>query len=98
MPQREINFFERACADLVKAAGEKRMRDTWGRDEEARRVLDLLREKRSVLLVGPPGAGKTAIVNRVAALIAAEKPAFPNGLYSVGSAAIIATPQGYIGQ
>jgi ATP-dependent Clp protease ATP-binding subunit ClpA len=98
MTREQKGFFDRTCVDLVQAACGPGVRETWGRDEEARRVVALLREKRSVLLVGPPGVGKTAIVNRVAALIAAEAPDWPKGLYAVSSASIIATAQGYIGQ
>ena len=98
MGDQEPDFFAETCADLVRAVRERRVREAWGRDEVARQVLDFLRERRSVLLVGAPGIGKTAIVNRVAALIDAEHPEYPKGLFSIGSRQIVATPQGYLGQ
>ncbi len=52
------SFFDRTCADLVQAAGEQRLRQTWGRDEEARQVLGLLRERRSVLLLARPASAR----------------------------------------
>jgi ATP-dependent Clp protease ATP-binding subunit ClpC len=89
-------FFDEACVDLVAEAVAGRLPAVHGRDEEAHEVASLLRDGRSVLLVGPTGGGKTAIVNRVAALLAADSSA-PH-LYSITTAQIIATPQGYIGQ
>jgi hypothetical protein len=90
------NFFLRASIDLVAEATAGRLPTIHGRDDEAREVLALLRDRRSVLLVGPTGAGKTAVVNRVAALLAES--AHAPRLYSITTAQIIATPQGYIGQ
>ncbi len=68
------------------------------RDKEAEEVLSLLRAGRSVLLVGPPGAGKTAIMNRVAAMLADNKLRSSMRIFSATTAQIIATSQGYIGQ
>src|SRR5947208_1109930 len=93
-----LDFFHRTCIDLVDAATEERLPTIYSRDEEAGEALSLLKARRSVLLVGPPGVGKTAVVNRVSALLAEERPRSSMRIYSVTTAQIIATAQGYIGQ
>jgi hypothetical protein len=47
---------------------------------------------------GTPGAGKTAIINRAAAILADNKLRTTTRIYSITTAQIIATAQGYIGQ
>ena len=54
--------------DLVKAAREGKLDPVIGRDEEIRRVLQILsrRTKNNPILLGEPGTGKTAIVEGLA--------------------------------
>jgi len=54
--------------DLVKAAEEGKLDPVIGRDEEIRRVIQILcrRTKNNPCLVGEPGVGKTAIVEGLA--------------------------------
>jgi ATP-dependent Clp protease ATP-binding subunit ClpA/protein subunit release factor A len=92
------DFFHRTCVDLVDTAAEGRLPTIYSRDKEAYEVLSLLRARRSVLLCGQPGVGKTAIINRVAALLAEERTRDSLRIFSVTTAQIIATAQGYIGQ
>src|SRR5437016_2686774 len=92
------DFFHRTCVDLVDAAAEGRLPTIYSRDKEAHEALSLLRNQRSVLLVGPPGVGKTALINRAAALLAEDKTRHSLRIYSITTAQIIATAQGYIGQ
>lgn len=93
-----LDFFHRTCVDLVDAASEGRLPTIYGRDKEAQEMLSLLEEGRSVLLVGHPGAGKSAIINRAAALLGENKQPQSTRIFSVTTAQIIASAQGYIGQ
>jgi ATP-dependent Clp protease ATP-binding subunit ClpC len=93
-----LDFFHRTCIDLVDAATEERLPTIYCRDQEAHEVLSLLQARRSVMLVGPAGVGKTAVVNRAAALLSADRMRLKTRIYSITTAQIIATPQGYIGQ
>eukprot|EP00537_Pseudo-nitzschia_pungens_P014326 CAMPEP_0172385388 /NCGR_PEP_ID=MMETSP1061-20121228/3064_1 /TAXON_ID=37318 /ORGANISM="Pseudo-nitzschia pungens, Strain cf. pungens" /LENGTH=920 /DNA_ID=CAMNT_0013114389 /DNA_START=46 /DNA_END=2808 /DNA_ORIENTATION=+ len=54
--------------DLVKSAEEGRLDPVIGRDEEIRRVVQILsrRTKNNPVLVGEPGTGKTAVVEGLA--------------------------------
>lgn len=58
--------------DLVEAARSGRLDPVVGRDEEIRRVIRVLarRTKNNPVLIGPPGVGKTAIVEGLAQRIA----------------------------
>lgn len=60
--------------DLTKLAREKRLDPVVGRDNEVRRVVQILsrRTKNNPVLVGEPGVGKTAIVEGLAQRIIAE--------------------------
>ena len=57
--------------NLVEAAREGKLDPVIGRDEEIRRVLQILsrRTKNNPILIGEPGTGKTAIVEGLAARI-----------------------------
>jgi ATP-dependent Clp protease ATP-binding subunit ClpC len=52
--------------DLVDAAIEGALPPVWFREADAASTLDLLDRRRSVLLVGPAGVGKTAVVHAIA--------------------------------
>lgn len=58
--------------DLVTSALEGKLDPVVGRDEEIRRVIQVLarRTKNNPVLIGPPGVGKTAIVEGLAQRIA----------------------------
>jgi ATP-dependent Clp protease ATP-binding subunit ClpC len=58
--------------DLVAAARDGELPSVDFRDEDVQAVLDLLDKGRSVLLVGPDGVGKTAIVHGVAKAMSAR--------------------------
>lgn len=62
----------RAMRSLTKKAEENALDPVIGRDEEIDRVVDILQRRRkgSVLLVGEPGVGKTAVAEGVAQLLA----------------------------
>ncbi|WP_420123240.1 BTAD domain-containing putative transcriptional regulator [Nakamurella sp.] len=51
-----------------------------GRDEQVRRIRDLLADGRLVTVVGPGGAGKTRLAQEVGALLADDR---PDGVYLV---------------
>src|ERR1700761_8312395 len=53
--------------DLVEAA--KGLPEACFRDREVKSVIEALEQNRSVLLVGPPGVGKSAVIHAVARLI-----------------------------
>lgn len=63
---------ERYTRDLTALARQDKLDPVIGRDEEVRRVLQVLqrRTKNNPVLVGPPGVGKTAIVEGIAQRIA----------------------------
>jgi ATP-dependent Clp protease ATP-binding subunit ClpB len=59
---------EKYCQDLTKLAREGKLDPVIGRNEEIRRVIQILsrRTKNNPVLVGDPGVGKTAIVEGIA--------------------------------
>eukprot|EP00049_Salpingoeca_infusionum_P014767 m.279739 g.279739 ORF g.279739 m.279739 type:complete len:885 (+) comp15747_c0_seq2:518-3172(+) len=59
---------EKYGVDLVEKAADGKLDPVIGRDEEIRRVVQILsrRTKNNPVLVGPPGTGKTAIVEGLA--------------------------------
>jgi ATP-dependent Clp protease ATP-binding subunit ClpB len=63
---------EKYTRDLTKAAKEGKIDPVIGRDEEIRRVMQVLsrRTKNNPVLIGEPGVGKTAIVEGLAQRIA----------------------------
>ena len=69
-PTAEDNFgaMERYCVDLVELARQGKLDPVIGRDEEVRRVIQVLsrRRKNNPVLIGEPGVGKTAIVEGLA--------------------------------
>ena len=59
---------ERFAINLIDKAKQNKLDPVIGRDEEIRRVLQILsrRTKNNPVLVGEPGVGKTAIVEGIA--------------------------------
>ncbi|MDR2808234.1 MAG: ATP-dependent chaperone ClpB [Spirochaetaceae bacterium] len=69
-PEGEVQFqvLERYCRDLTALARQEKLDPVIGRDEEIRRVMQVLsrRTKNNPVLIGEPGVGKTAIVEGLA--------------------------------
>src|SRR6201989_1754228 len=63
-PEETYEPLEKYGRDLTKMAREKKLDPVIGRDEEIRRVIQVLsrRTKNNPVLIGQPGVGKTAIV------------------------------------
>ncbi len=73
-PEDQYQALERYARDLTKDAGAGRLDPVIGRDEEIRRVIQVLsrRTKNNPVLIGEPGVGKTAIVEGLALRIVAN--------------------------
>jgi ATP-dependent Clp protease ATP-binding subunit ClpB len=67
-PEDKFQALERFGRDLTEAAQEGRLDPVIGRDDEIRRVIQVLsrRTKNNPVLIGEPGVGKTAIVEGLA--------------------------------
>ena len=67
-PEEQYRALERFGRDLTKVAREGKLDPVIGRDEEIRRVIQVLsrRTKNNPVLIGEPGVGKTAIVEGLA--------------------------------
>jgi ATP-dependent Clp protease ATP-binding subunit ClpB len=67
-PEETFQALERYGRDLTELARQGRMDPVIGRDEEVRRVIQVLsrRTKNNPVLIGEPGVGKTAIVEGLA--------------------------------
>ena len=67
-PEAKYQALERYAIDLTELAREGRLDPVIGRDEEIRRVIQVLsrRTKNNPVLIGEPGVGKTAIVEGLA--------------------------------
>ncbi|HTD46895.1 MAG TPA: Clp protease N-terminal domain-containing protein, partial [bacterium] len=67
-PESKYQALERYGRDLTQAAREGKLDPVIGRDEEIRRVVQVLarRTKNNPVLIGDPGVGKTAIVEGLA--------------------------------
>jgi len=67
-PEATYEALERYGRDLTKAAAAGKLDPVIGRDEEIRRVIQVLsrRTKNNPVLIGEPGVGKTAIVEGLA--------------------------------
>lgn len=70
-PEATFKALEKYATDLTKLAREKKLDPVIGRDEEIRRVIQVLsrRTKNNPVLIGEPGVGKTAIVEGLATRI-----------------------------
>ena len=68
IPKRSIQALERYARDLTEQARRGKLDPVIGRDEEIRRVVQVLsrRTKNNPVLIGEPGVGKTAIVEGLA--------------------------------
>lgn len=71
-PEAGYQALDKYCKDLTRAAREDKLDPVIGRDEEIRRVMQVLcrRTKNNPVLIGEPGVGKTAIVEGLAERIA----------------------------
>lgn len=71
-PEGKYQTLEKYARDLTAAAREGKLDPVIGRDEEIRRVMQVLsrRTKNNPVLIGEPGVGKTAIVEGIALRIA----------------------------
>ena len=67
-PEGKFHALEKYCRDLTDAARKGKIDPVVGRDEEIRRVMQVLsrRTKNNPVLIGEPGVGKTAIVEGIA--------------------------------
>ena len=71
-PEAQYAALDKYCKDLTRLAKEDKLDPVIGRDEEIRRVMQVLsrRTKNNPVLIGEPGVGKTAIVEGLAQRIA----------------------------
>src|SRR3954466_13489005 len=67
-PEDKVQALEKFGRDLTAAAGEGKLDPVIGRDDEIRRVIQVLsrRTKNNPVLIGEPGVGKTAIAEGLA--------------------------------
>jgi len=72
-PEQKYQALEKFCRDLTEMARKGKLDPVIGRDEEIRRVIQVLsrRTKNNPVLIGEPGVGKTAIVEGLAQRIIA---------------------------
>ncbi len=73
-PEAKFQALEKYTRDLTKMAKSGKIDPVIGRDEEIRRVMQVLarRTKNNPVLIGEPGVGKTAIVEGIAQRITAD--------------------------
>jgi len=67
-PEVKFQAMEKYCRDLTESARKGKVDPVIGRDEEIRRLMQVLsrRTKNNPVLIGEPGVGKTAIVEGIA--------------------------------
>ncbi len=67
-PEDKYQVLDRYCRDLTDLARKEKIDPVIGRDEEIRRIMQVLsrRTKNNPVLIGEPGVGKTAIVEGLA--------------------------------
>lgn len=73
-PESKSRTLEKYCRDLTSLARMDKIDPVIGRDEEIRRVMQVLcrRTKNNPVIIGEPGVGKTAIVEGLARRIASN--------------------------
>ena len=73
-PESRYKSLEKYCRDITKLARSGKLDPVIGRDEEIRRIMQVLsrRTKNNPVLIGEPGVGKTAIVEGLANRIIAN--------------------------
>ena len=71
-PRAQYDALDKYTRDLTDLAERGKLDPVIGRDEEVRRVMQVLqrRSKNNPVLIGEPGGGKTAIVEGIAQRIA----------------------------
>jgi ATP-dependent Clp protease ATP-binding subunit ClpB len=71
-PEGKYQALKKYCRDLTELANKQKLDPVIGRDEEIRRVVQVLsrRTKNNPVLIGEPGVGKTAIAEGLAQRIA----------------------------
>lgn len=74
-PQQKGEALKEYSVDLTQMAKDGKLDPTIGRDEEIRRTIQILsrRTKSNPVLIGPPGVGKTAILEGLASRIVAKE-------------------------
>ncbi len=74
-PEEKYQALEKFTRDLTAEAKRGKLDPVIGRDEEIRRVVQVLsrRTKNNPVLIGEPGVGKTAIVEGLAQRIAQRR-------------------------
>ncbi|MDC7223163.1 MAG: AAA family ATPase, partial [Spirochaetales bacterium] len=67
-PEDKYQVLEKYCRDLTQLARQEKLDPVIGRDDEIRRVMQVLsrRTKNNPVLIGEPGVGKTAIAEGLA--------------------------------
>ena len=93
--EEEQSPLERFGRDLTATAAEGKLDPVIGRDEEIRRVIQVLsrRTKNNPVLIGEPGVGKTAIVEGLAQkIVKGDVPETLKGkqIYSLDLGALVA--------
>lgn len=73
-PEATFQSLEKYCKDLTALARQEKIDPVIGRDEEIRRLMQVLsrRTKNNPVLIGEPGVGKTAIVEGLARRIVSQ--------------------------
>lgn len=71
-PESSMRSLEKYCRDITALARQDKIDPVIGRDDEIRRVMQVLgrRTKNNPVLIGEPGVGKTAVVEGLARRIA----------------------------
>ena len=79
-PEAKMRALEKYCRNITALAKAEKIDPVIGRDEEIRRVMQVLsrRTKNNPVLIGEPGVGKTAIVEGLARRIVSQD--VPDGL------------------
>src|SRR6202795_2696155 len=94
-PEATYESLEKYARDLTELARRSKLDPVIGRDEEIRRVMQILarRTKNNPVLIGEPGVGKTAIVEGLASrIVAGDVPEIlkPKRIVSLDLSALVA--------